>query len=155
MKIVAALMFFCAVASAAPKLALVHTAAGSYGVQKSGEDAGPLYAFVKVDSDAADTMTLKDIAVKQGGKVCAAMTKLDRIAVIDEIKDKHALLRVDAPKGTPFDGKLAKGTTWLRIEAVMDHQCAIGKVEPTVVVHFTNGKATLEVTRAMDEHLPS
>jgi hypothetical protein len=64
-------------------------------------------------------------------------------------------MRLDADKGTPWKGALAKGTTWLRIEGVMNHQCHSDKVEPTVVVHFTNGKDTLEVTRALIEHLPS
>jgi hypothetical protein len=148
-------MMFCATATAAPKLSMVHTAAGSYGVQKAGEDAGPIYAFVRVDSDTAATMPFKDISVTRDGKTCALMTKLERVASIGEIKDKAALLRLDASKGTPFNGALAKGTTWLRIEAVMNHQCKVDKVEPTVVVHFTNGKDTLEVSAALVEHLPS
>ena len=155
MKSLAALMFFCATAAATPKLSMVHTAAGSYGVQKAGEDAGPIYAFVRVDSDKPETMPFKDISVTRDGKTCASMTKLERVATIPEIKDKNALLRLDATKGTPFSGALAKGTTWLRIEAVMNHQCKTDKTEPTVVVHFTNGKDTLEVAGALVEHLPS
>jgi hypothetical protein len=155
MKSLGLMMIFCATAAAAPKLEMVHTAAGSYGAQKAGEDAGPLYAFIRVDSDKADTMTFKDLSVTRDGKTCATMTKLEHIAAIPEIKDATKLMRLDANKGTPFKGALAKGTTWLRIEGVMNHQCQSDKVEPTVIVHFTNGTNTLEVTRALLEHLPS
>ncbi|HEX7702849.1 MAG TPA: hypothetical protein VF403_19050 [Kofleriaceae bacterium] len=155
MKSLGLVMFLCATAAAAPKLEMVHNAAGSYGAQKAGEDAGPLYAFIRVDSDKADTMTFKDLSVTRDGKTCATMTKLERIASIPEIKDTTKLMRLDADKGTPFKGALAKGTTWLRIDAVMNHQCHEDKVLPVVVVHFTNGKDTVEVTRALIEHLPS
>ncbi len=155
MKTLGALVIFCATAQAGPTLSLVHTAAGSYGAQEAGKDAGPLYAFVRIDSAKAETVTLLDIVVEREGKPCSAMTKLERIATIPAIKQTRGLLRVDADKGTPFKGALAKGTTWLRIEAVMDHQCKVETIEPVVVVHFTHGSETLEVTRAMDEHLPS
>jgi hypothetical protein len=155
MKSLGLVMIFCATAAAAPKLEMVHTAAGSYGAQKAGDDTGPLYAFVRVDSDKADTMTFKDLSVTRDGKTCATMTKLERIASIPAIKDTTKLLRLDADKGTPYKGALAKGTTWLRIEGVMDHQCHSDKIERIVVVHFTNGADTVEVTRALIEHLPS
>ena len=155
MKSLGLVMFFCATAAAAPTLAVVHNAAGSYGVQKAGEDVGPLYAFIRVESDKADTLVFKDLSVTRDGKTCATMTKLERIASIPEIKDTNKLMRLDADKGTPFKGALAKGTTWLRIDAVMNHQCHEDKVAPLVVVHFTNGKDTVEVTRALIEQLPS
>ena len=156
MKSLAVVMFFCATAAAAPKLEIVHTAAGSYGAQKVGEDAGPLYAFIKVESDKPDTLTFTDLSVvTTGGKTsraCAKLQKLDRIAAIAEIKSTRGLLRIDADKGTPFTGKIEKGTTWLRIDAVMDHQC---KTESAVVVWFANDKTPIQVQRAVDEHLPS
>ena len=151
MKTVAALLIFCATAAASPTVTFVHTAAGSYGVQKAGEDAGPLYAFVKVDSDKADTLKLTSLFVTLDKKVCARETKMT-VAKIPPAKDLNAQLRVDANKGTPFDGKLDKGTTWLRIEAVMNHQCA---GEPVVHLTFANGNIPIEVTRAFDERLPS
>ncbi|MEO8846925.1 MAG: hypothetical protein ABI591_21635 [Kofleriaceae bacterium] len=152
MKSLGLVMMLGATAAAAPKLEIVHTAAGSYGVQKAGEDAGPLYAFLRVESDQADTLAFKDVSVTRDGKTCATMTKLERIASIREIQDRTVLMRLDADKGTPYKGALAKGTTWLRIDAVMDHQCHSDKVEPTVVVRFTNG---VEVTHPLIEHLPS
>lgn len=134
---------------------MVHTAAGSYGVQKAGEDAGPLYAFVRIDSDKADTLAFETVVVKRDIKTCATMTKLEHIASIPEIKATTKLLRLDADQGTPWKAALAKGSTWLRIEVVMDHQCRADQVEPTVVVRFTQGADTFEVTRALIEHLPS
>lgn len=151
MKTVAALLFFCATAAASPTVTFVHTAAGSYGVQKSGEDAGPLYAFVKVESDKPDSLVLSDVFVTLDKKVCAKQTKIS-IAKIPPAKDPNAQLRVDASKGTPFTGSLQKGTTWLRIEAAMNHQCA---GEPLVHLIFGSGHIPTEVTRKLDARLPA
>jgi hypothetical protein len=98
---------------------------------------------------------LKDLTLTHDGKTCARMTKVERVGAIAEIKDTSKLMRLDADKGTVFAGALAKGTTWLRIDAVMDHQCRVDKTEPIVVVHFTHGKDTLEVSHALVEHMPS
>jgi hypothetical protein len=155
MKTVAALLIFCATAAASPTVTFVHTAAGSYGVQKAGEDAGPLYAFVKIDSDQADTAKLTSLFVTRGRKVCAKSTKPAVVTKIRAFKDARAQLRVDADKGAAWKGELVKGTTWLRIEAVMDHQCAAGDPEPVVRLTFANGNIPIEVTRTLDERLPS
>jgi|GEM_PF-3294339 len=155
MKSLAALVVLCATAAASPTVTFVHTAAGSYGVQKAGEDAGPLYAFVKIDSDKADTVKLTSLFVSRGAKVCAKTTKPLVVTKIPEIKDPNAQLRVDANKGTPWKGELVKGTTWLRIEAVMDHQCPMDKPEPLVRITFAAGNIPIEVTRPFDQHLPS
>jgi hypothetical protein len=155
MKSLAALLFFCSTAAASPTVTFVHTAAGSYGVQKAGEDAGPLYAFVKIESDKADTVKLTSLFVARGAKVCAKTTKPLVVTKIPAIKDASAQLRVDADKGTPWKGELVKGTTWLRIEAAMAHQCPMDKPEPIVHMTFANGNIPIEVTRPFDEHLPS
>ena len=155
MKSLAALLIFCATAAASPTVTFVHTAAGSYGVQKAGEDAGPLYAFVKIDSDKADTVKLTSLFVTHGKKVCAKSTKPEVITKIPPIKDANAQLRVDADKGTPWKGELVKGTTWLRIEAVMDHQCPGDKPEAVVHLTFANGNIPIEATRPFDQRLPS
>jgi hypothetical protein len=155
MKSLAALLIFCGVASASPTVTVVYTAAGSYGVQKAGEDAGPLYAFVKIESAKADTLNLTSLFVARGAKVCAKTTKPLVIRKIKNIEDTNALLRVDANKGTPWKGELVKGTTWLRIEAVMDHQCAADKPEPVVHLTFASGKIPIAASRPFDERLPS
>jgi hypothetical protein len=162
MKSLAALLIFCvatsvgaAPTSATPTITVVHTAAGSYGVQKAGEDAGPLYAFVKIDSDKADTLKLTSLFVTHDKKVCAKTTKPLVVTRIKEIKDANAQLRVDADKGTPWKGELVKGTTWLRIEAVMDHQCPAAKPEPVVRLTFASGNIPIEATRPFDQRLPS
>ena len=151
----AALLIFCGAAAASPTVTFVHTAAGSYGVQKAGEDAGPLYAFVKIDSDKTETVKLTSLFVARGAKVCAKTTKPLVVTKIPEIKDANAQLRVDANKGTPWKGELVKGTTWLRIEAVMDHQCPADKPAPVVRITFAAGNIPIEVTRPFDERLPS
>jgi hypothetical protein len=155
MKSLAALLIFCGVASASPTVTFVHTAAGSYGVQKAGEDAGPLYAFVKIESGKVDTLKLTSLFVARGAKVCAKTTKPLVVTKIPEIKDANAQLRVDANKGTPWKGELVKGATWLRIEAVMDHQCAADKPEPVVHLTFASGNIPIAASRPFDEHLPS
>jgi len=155
MKSLAALLIFCATAAASPTVTFVHTAAGSYGVQKAGEDAGPLFAFVKIESDKADTLKLTSLFVTHGKKVCARTTKPLVVTKIPAIKDANAQLRVDADKGTPWKGELAKGTTWLRIEAVMDHQCPADKPEPVVRLTFASGNIPIEATRPFDQRLPS
>ena len=155
MKSLAALLILCATAAASPTVTFVHTAAGSYGAQKAGEDAGPLYAFVKIDSAKPETMKLTSLFVTRDKKVCARTTKPLVVNRVKAFTDANAQLRVDADKGSPWKGEVAKGTTWLRIEAVMDHQCSAAKPEPIVRITFANGNIPIEVTRAFDERLPS
>ena len=155
MKSFAALLVLCGTAAASPTVTFVHTAAGSYGVQKADEDAGPLYAFVKIDSAKADSLKLTSLFVTRDKKVCARTTKPLVVTKVPASKDANAQLRVDADKGTPWKGELAKGTTWLRIEAVMDHQCPADKPAALVRLTFASGNIPIEVTRTFDQRLPS
>ncbi|MFT3693851.1 MAG: hypothetical protein QM831_11970 [Kofleriaceae bacterium] len=151
MKTLLALTIFCATAAAAPtspSLTITHVAAGTYGIQKAGEDAGPAYVFVKVTSDKPADLKFTTVYGELGtGHRCASMTKLDRIAIV-----KDQSLRLDADKGVPYVGHVGKGDTLIRIDAVMDHQCSHQKnIAPTFTVEF----GTVKATRAIDEVLPS
>jgi len=93
-----ALPFFC-VRAGGPILSVVHTSAGSDGVQEAGKDARPTRSYGST-APKPETVTLQDVEVERDDKLCAAMTNLERIATISANKQTAGLLRVDANKGT-------------------------------------------------------
>lgn len=133
---------------------LVHSAMGSYGVQPAGEDKGTLYAFVRLQSDHAAHVSFTKVAVTRNGATCAQPTKPATIAKIDPItkQDVVHVMTLDAlAKGTPFDGAVAAGTTFLRVQVEIDHACT-GETEPTVELDLDNGTV---ITQPLAERMPS
>jgi hypothetical protein len=133
---------------------LLYSASGGYGVQPAGEDKGVLYAFVRLESERAMHVSIAKLEMTRDGATCAQPTKSPAIAVISPITKQTAnrALTLDAlAKGTPFDGALTAGTTFLRVQVEIDHACS-GNTEPTVEVKLDDG--TL-LAQPLVERLPS
>ena len=122
---------------------LVYSASQGYGVQPIGEDKGVVYAFVQIDAPAAARMAVAALQLERGGIACAHPTKpleVDRVDPFTNANASRALTLAALAHGTPFDGSLAAGANYLRIQVEVDHMCSGHNTMPDLSIRLDDGE---------------
>lgn len=132
---------------------LVYAAAGEFGTQPQGEDAGVLHAFVRVDGPGR--LTVERVVLGHDGGVCGEPKEASKLWWIAPLPE--TVKSVDAAslqKGSTFGGQLKAGAQYLRITTPMDHMCGSEQLLDIVLKLRLDGKP-VQLTRALDMRLPS
>jgi hypothetical protein len=134
---------------------LVYSASQGYGVQPAGEDKAVVYAFVKIDAPAPSVTSIAKLRLERGGDACAQPTKplkIDRVDAFTKATATHGLTLDALAHGTPFDGNLAAGANYLRIEVEVDHTCGGRDTMPDLAIDLEDGE---KLVGPVDESMPT
>jgi len=122
---------------------LVYSASQGYGVQPAGEDKAVVYAFVQIDAPSPSKIGITELRLERGGVACAHTTKalkLDRVDAFTKTTAPRDLTLDALAHGTPFDGNLAAGANYVRIEVEVDHACGGHDTMPDLSIHLDDGE---------------
>lgn len=122
---------------------LVYSASQGYGIQPAGEDKSVVYAFVEIDAPAPSVTSITELRLERGGAPCAHPTKplkIDRIGAFTKDTASQQLTLDALAHGAPFDGNLAAGANYLRIQVEVDHACGGHNTMPDLAIQLDDGE---------------
>jgi hypothetical protein len=134
---------------------LVYSASQGYGMQPAGEDKMVVYAFVQIDAPAPSVLGVTELRLERGGDPCAHPTKplkIDRVDAFTTATATHGLTLDALAHGAPFNGNLAAGANYLRIQVEVDHACGGHDTMPDLAIHLDDGEI---LVRTIDESMPT